>query len=99
MQVTDLEVDLHDGLLLIELLQKLAAPKEVGRYNKRCVNNVQMIENLGNALRFIFSQNIKLVNIGEWVYMWEQCASHFVNHIQIFISLFVCVNDAITRMN
>ena len=64
-QVKDLSTDLQDGLLLVQLLDKLAAPKTVGRHSKNPVNMVQMIENLGKALQFIHSQNIKLVNIGK----------------------------------
>jgi hypothetical protein len=65
LQVKDLSIDLQDGLLLVQLLDKLASPKTVGRYSKNPVNIVQMIENLGKALHFIHSQNIKLVNIGK----------------------------------
>lgn len=64
-KVTSLETDLKDGLLLIDLLEKLAAPNKVGRYNKNPKQKVQMIENLGSALRFIYAQDIKLVNIGK----------------------------------
>ena len=64
-QIKDLETDLTDGLLLIDLLEKLAVPNKVGRYNKNPVAKVQCIENLGIACRFIANQNIKLVNIGE----------------------------------
>ena len=65
MQVKSLENDLQDGLLLVELVDKLAAPKGVGRYSKRPVNKVQMLENLGKVLQFVRDQNIKLVNIGK----------------------------------
>ena len=64
-QVKDLSTDLQDGLLLVQLLDKLASPKTVGRYSKNPVNMVHMIENLGKALQFIHNQNIKLVNIGK----------------------------------
>lgn len=60
-----LQTDLVDGLLLIELLEKLAAPKSVGRYNKNPRQKIQMLENLGRVLKFIADENIKLVNIGE----------------------------------
>ena len=65
LQVKALETDLQDGLLLVELLDKLAAPKSVGRYSRRPINKVQMLENIGKALWFIHEQNIKLVNIGK----------------------------------
>lgn len=63
-KVDDLETDLIDGLLLIDLIEKLAN-KKVGRYTKKPMNKVQCIENLGTALRFIMDQDIKLVNIGK----------------------------------
>ena len=65
LRVDDLETDLCDGLLLINLMEQLAKPRKVGRYNKVCNNKLQSIENLGIVLRFIASENIKLVNIGE----------------------------------
>ena len=64
-QTTSLAEDLKDGLLLINLLEKLAAPNKVGRFSKNPTNKVQMIENLGQALKFIKEQKIKLVNIGK----------------------------------
>lgn len=65
LQVKDLETDLKDGLLLIELMEKLAAPNKVGPYNHKPTIKAQFIENLSTVLRFITSQSIKLVNIGE----------------------------------
>lgn len=55
-------------MLLIELLEKLATPRTVGRYNKNPRQKMQMIENLGVALQFIYKEKIKLVNIGELRY-------------------------------
>lgn len=63
--VHNLETDLADGLLLITLLENLAKPRKVGRYNKNPISRIQFIENLGQALKFIKSENIKLVNIGK----------------------------------
>ena len=63
-QAEDLEKDLQDGTLLIELLNILAKPRKIERYNKKTRNKVQCVENLGAALDFIKSENIKLVNIG-----------------------------------
>ena len=65
-QIKDLETDLTDGLLLIDLLEKIATPNKIGRYNKNPKSKVQCVENLGIAFRFITGQNIKLVNIGEY---------------------------------
>lgn len=64
-QITSLATDLKDGLLLIELLEKLAAPKTVGKYNKTPKIKAQCVENIATALRFVSEQGIKLVNIGK----------------------------------
>lgn len=63
-KVDDLETDLADGIHLISLLEELAKPRKVGRWNRKPKNKLQCIENIGIALRFIYSENIKLVNIG-----------------------------------
>ena len=65
-QVKNLAEDLQDGLLLVELLNRLAAPKSIERWNKTPRGKLQSIENLGLALQFCTQQQIKLVNIGEW---------------------------------
>ena len=64
-QAEDVEKDLQDGILLIELLNILAKPRKIQRYNKNPRNKVQCMENLGAALEFIKSESIKLVNIGK----------------------------------
>lgn len=64
--MASLETDLADGVLLIDLLDKLAHPKSVGRYNKNPRQKLHHLENLGSALKFIYSQKIKLVNIGKF---------------------------------
>ena len=65
-QAKDMQTDLQDGLLLIDLLNKLALnPKAIERFNKNPRGKLQCIENLGLALRFCTNQNIKLVNIGK----------------------------------
>ena len=63
LQVKDMQTDLQDGLLLIDLLNRLH-PKAIERYNKRPTGKLHCIENLGLALKFCTNQNIKLVNIG-----------------------------------
>ena len=68
-QIKDLETDLQDGLLLLDLLEKLVPDKKIGRYNQNPKIRVQHIENLGTAIRFIKAQNIKLVNIGKYITM------------------------------
>lgn len=63
--VKDLEHDLTDGILLIVLLENLAKPRKVGRYTKNPTTKIQCLENLSLVFKFIKSENIKLVNIGE----------------------------------
>ena len=69
-QVQDLQTDLKDGLLIITLLEQLAKPRKVGRYCRNPVNKLQCISNLDVGLGFITeSENIKLVNIGEYCHL------------------------------
>ena len=79
-KIDDLETDLIDGLLLIDLIEKIAS-KKVGRYTKKPMNKVQCIENLGTALRFIKEQNIKLVNIGKFGFKFVTC-THYLHAFQ-----------------
>lgn len=51
--------------MLIELLENVASPKKVGRFNKNPRMKMQAIENLGVSLNFIAAEKIKLVNIGK----------------------------------
>ena len=60
----DVQKDLQDGTLLIELLNILANPRKIQRYNKSPRNKVQCMENLSVALTFIKSEDMKIVNIG-----------------------------------
>lgn len=64
-QVTNLQTDLQDGLVLIQLIEKLASPKKVGRYYKNPTLGVQKLENLGMCFKFFAKENIKLVGMGE----------------------------------
>lgn len=59
--------DFKDGVLLIECLEKLIAPKPVGRYVKHPTNLAQKLDNIGKTLQLIKDQDIKLVNIGKTV--------------------------------
>ena len=58
-----LEGDLCDGLKLISLLQVLSH-KRIARYNKKPTFAPQKRENVAIALKFIETEDIKLVNIG-----------------------------------
>lgn len=84
-KVDDLFEDLKDGLILMSLVEQLAKPRKIPRYNKKANNKIQAIENLGFVLKFIASENIKLVNIGEFsiitirsVYMYDQYVFSYV---------------------
>lgn len=62
--VKSLSTDFSDGVLLIVLLEVLSQ-KSIGRYNKKPRVHAQKMENLEKVLKFIQSEGIKLVNIGE----------------------------------
>ena len=63
--IVDLAKDFKDGVRLIELLEVLAKPQKVGRFNRNPRMKPQALENLNLALNFIKKQKIKLVNISE----------------------------------
>ncbi|KAL9959359.1 hypothetical protein ACROYT_G032674 [Oculina patagonica] len=60
--IYNLETDLVDGLKLIALLQVLSH-KKIARFNKKPSFRPQKMENITIALKFIESENIRLVNI------------------------------------
>lgn len=64
-QVSDLQTDLRDGLVLVEVIESIASPRKVGRYTKNPTIKPQMLENLGTVFRFLDKEQIKIVNIGE----------------------------------
>ena len=64
----NLKTDFKDGLLLVTLLEALTSAGKVGKYNKRPRIKAQMIANLVASFKFIESENIKLVNVGELCY-------------------------------
>ena len=64
-QVEDLQKDLRDGLVLVELIESIGAPRKVGRHNKNPTIKPQMLENLGAVFRFLEREQIKVVNIGK----------------------------------
>jgi len=63
MSITDLFVDLKDGLLLINLLEVISG-KSLGRYNRNPRIQPQRLENNVVCLNFLKEEGIKLVNIG-----------------------------------
>lgn len=65
----DLEAEFHDGIKLIKLLQVLSQDN-VGSYNKKVRNEIQMRENIITALNFLKKENIKLVNIGIFYFIF-----------------------------
>lgn len=69
-QVKDLQTDLQDGLVLVQLIEGIANPRKVGRYNKNPVIKAQKLENLGAVFRFLERESIKVVNIGKLQYLY-----------------------------
>jgi len=63
LKVDDLETDLHDGILLINLLEVISS-KSLGKFNKNPKIRSQKLENTQFALNFLKTEGIKLVNIG-----------------------------------
>jgi len=63
MKIDDIGADLHDGLLLINLLEVISG-KPLGTYNKKPKIRAQKLENTGLALKFLKDEGIKLVAIG-----------------------------------
>jgi filamin len=63
MKIEDLQLDLSDGLLLINLLEVISS-KSLGRHNKAPKLRAQKLENTGQCLTFLKNEGIKLVGIG-----------------------------------
>lgn len=69
LKIEDLSKDLSDGVKLVVLLE-LLSQKKLGRYNKKARIHVQKMENNQLALDFITkTEKIKLVNIGELLFL------------------------------
>lgn len=65
MKINDIQKDLHDGLLLINLLEIISAKKfPPNSYNKQPKIRAQKLENTGVCLSFLKQEGIKLVAIG-----------------------------------
>ena len=62
--IFNLETDLVDGLKLIALLQVLSHQK-ITRYSKKPLFRPQKLGNISIALKFMASENIRFVNVGE----------------------------------
>lgn len=69
-QVNDLQTDLKDGLVLVELIESIASPRKIGRYNKNPKIKPQLLENLGAVFKFLEKEQIKVVNIGKLTFAW-----------------------------
>lgn len=61
--ISDLTVDLSDGVLLINLLEVLAQTK-LSRFNAHPKLRIQRLSNLNVALNFLKESKVSLVNIG-----------------------------------
>eukprot|EP01121_Diplochlamys_sp_Union-15-3_P001758 TRINITY_DN1152_c0_g2_i1.p1 TRINITY_DN1152_c0_g2~~TRINITY_DN1152_c0_g2_i1.p1 ORF type:complete len:767 (+),score=229.10 TRINITY_DN1152_c0_g2_i1:31-2301(+) len=64
LKIADLQLDLEDGVLLINLLELISAKQVVAKYNKAPKMRVQKLENNSYALNFIKDEGLKLVGIG-----------------------------------
>jgi hypothetical protein len=62
-KIEDLQLDLSDGLILIDLLEVISS-KSLGRHNKAPKLRAQKLENTGQCLNFLKNEGIKLVGIG-----------------------------------
>lgn len=62
-KIEDIEVDLSDGVKLIQLLE-IIGDESLGRYNKAPKMRIQKVENMNTALAFIKSRGVGLTNIG-----------------------------------
>ncbi len=91
-QVEDLETDLTNGLLLIELLNKLAAPEKIGHFTRRPKMKVHCLENLGLALEFIRAQNIKLVNMSKF------CVCTMTSYVPVTYNHMLCIHALAHRL-
>ena len=94
--IVDLAKDFKDGVRLIELLEILAKPQKLGRYNRNPRMKAHALENLNTALTFIKNQKIKLVNISECrmhgiisVRQWKYIHALYVVHAY-FSAFIVC---------
>ena len=94
--MSDLQTDLRDGLVLVELIESIASPRKVGRYNRRPAIKPQMIENLATVLNFLEREQIKIVNIGKIVFLFLAFHSTHVNIFYSTINSFLLslVNDS-----
>ena len=70
----DLKVCFKDGLMLIALLEALTGPGRIGKHSaKHPLKPAQMRDNLVVCFKFMESENIKTVNIGEsYTLYWNQ---------------------------
>lgn len=64
LHIQSLETDLSDGLRLIALIEVLSQ-KRMPKYNKRPTFRSQKLENVSVALKFLETEGIRIVNIGE----------------------------------
>ena len=69
-KVVDLYEDLNEGILLILLSEQLVKIRRIQRYNKKVLNKIQAVENLGMVLKLFKEDNVKLVNIGKYSMHW-----------------------------
>lgn len=67
-RVKELKTDLQDGIILADLLERVAKTRiKYVNEAKRLRIKPQQLENLGASFRFMQTEKIKLVNIGELI--------------------------------
>lgn len=64
MNIERLKSGFKDGLMLLNLMEILADPKKIGRWNKKPNTIFQKNENITIALNFLAQQGVYTVNIG-----------------------------------
>lgn len=68
-RVRDLATDLQDGIILAELLENVAKDKfHYMKEDRQLKFKSQKLENLGASFKFMNGAEIKLVNIGRYMY-------------------------------
>lgn len=64
--IQDIEKDFCDGVTLVALVESLQF-KKIGKVIPNPTGRIQMIQNVALACKAIMEDNVRLVNIGEWI--------------------------------
>lgn len=63
LKVDNLSTDLHDGIILINVLEEISG-KKIPKYHKAVKMRIHKTENVATALEFMKQQGLKLTNVG-----------------------------------